>query len=68
MSGPTLKVAIPHYRSTCPRSHRYYAEWNPARFIQWAGKTGEATARLVETILTTRPYPEQGLQSLSGDY
>ena len=40
-----------------PPSHRFYAEWNPARFIQWAGKTGESTARLVEEILATRPYP-----------
>jgi transposase len=49
-----------------PPSHRYYAEWNPARFIQWAGKTGEATARLVETILSTRPYPEQGYKACLG--
>jgi transposase len=49
-----------------PPSHRYYAEWNPARFIQWAGKTGEATARLVETILATRPYPEQGYKACLG--
>ncbi len=49
-----------------PPSHRYYAEWNPARFIQWAGKTGESTARLVETILATRPYPEQGYRSCLG--
>ena len=49
-----------------PPSHRYYAEWNPARFIQWAGKTGESTARLVETILATRPYPEQGYKACLG--
>jgi len=49
-----------------PPSHRYYAEWNPARFIQWAGKTGEATARLVEKILSTRPYPEQGFKACMG--
>jgi len=49
-----------------PPSHRYYAEWNPSRFIQWAGKTGEATARLVETILATRPYPEQGYKACLG--
>jgi transposase len=49
-----------------PPSHRYYAEWNPARFIQWAGKTGESTARLVETILSTRPYPEQGYRACLG--
>jgi len=49
-----------------PPSHRYYAEWNPARFIQWAGKTGESTARLVEKILATRPYPEQGYKACLG--
>ena len=49
-----------------PPSHRYYAEWNPARFIQWAGKTGESTAQLVETILSTRPYPEQGYRACLG--
>jgi len=49
-----------------PASHRYYAEWNPARFIQWAGKTGEATARLVEKVLSTRPYPEQGYKACLG--
>jgi transposase len=49
-----------------PPSHLYYAEWNPTRFIQWAGKTGEATSRLVETILATRPYPEQGFKACMG--
>jgi transposase len=49
-----------------PPQHRFYAEWNPARFIQWAGKTGEATARLVERILATRPYPEQGYKACLG--
>ena len=49
-----------------PPSHRFYAEWNPARFIQWAGKTGESTARLVEEILATRPYPEQGYKTCLG--
>jgi transposase len=49
-----------------PPSHRFYAEWNPARFIQWAGKTGELTAWLVEEILNTRPYPEQGYKTCLG--
>ena len=58
-----------------PPSHRFYADWNPARFIQWAGKTGESTARLVkETDSATRPYPEQadktclGIINLTRDY
>jgi len=49
-----------------PPSHRYYAEWNPNRFVQWASKTGDATAQLVETILATRPYPEQGFKACLG--
>lgn len=49
-----------------PLAHRYYAEWNPARFMQWASKTGQATAQLVEKILTTRPYPEQGYRACLG--
>lgn len=57
-----------------PSTHRFYAEWNPQRFIQWAGKIGECTARLAEKILTTRPYPEQaykaclGIINLTRDY
>jgi transposase len=49
-----------------PPEHRFYAEWNPARFIQWAAKTGESTARLVEEIMATRPYPEQGYKACLG--
>jgi len=49
-----------------PPEHRFYAEWNPARFIQWASKTGQSTARLVERILAARPYPEQGYRACLG--
>jgi len=49
-----------------PSEHRYYSEWNPERFIRWAGKIGEATARLVGKILSSRPYAEQGYRSCLG--
>ena len=49
-----------------PSEHRAYAEWSPARFIQWAGKIGEATARLVEQVLASRPYPEQAFRACMG--
>ena len=49
-----------------PPEHKFYAEWNPDRFIRWAGKTGESTAQLVETILATRPHPEQGYKTCLG--
>jgi len=49
-----------------PPEHRSYAEWSPERFIHWAGKTGAATAQLVEKILSSRPYAEQGYRSCLG--
>ena len=49
-----------------PSQHRVYAEWSPARFIQWAGKIGEATARLVEQVLSGRSYQEQAFRSCMG--
>jgi transposase len=61
-----VKVGYSTLPEHMPPSHLYYAEWNPARFIKWAGKTGEATSRLVETILATRPYPEQGFKACMG--
>jgi transposase len=49
-----------------PPEHRAYAEWNPSRFIKWAGKTGTATARLVEKVLAGRTYPEQAYKTCMG--
>ena len=49
-----------------PPEHRRYAEWSPSRFIQWASKTGAATAQLVENIMAARTYPEQGYRACLG--
>ena len=49
-----------------PPAHQRYAEWSPYRFIQWARKIGTATSSLVEKILTTRPYQEQGYRACMG--
>jgi len=49
-----------------PPEHRKYAEWSPSRFIQWASKTGAATAQLVEKIIAARTYPEQGYRACLG--
>jgi len=53
-------------REHMPSEHRFYAEWNPDRFIRWAGKIGESTAKVVEKILSTRSYPEQAYRSCLG--
>ena len=49
-----------------PQAHRHYAHWTPQRLIRWAAKAGEATARVVETILTSRAHPPQGFRSCLG--
>lgn len=49
-----------------PKSHQKYLEWTPSRIITWAERTGPATAKLVETIMATKPHPEQGFRSCLG--
>ena len=49
-----------------PSRHRNYAEWSPARFVQWAGKIGEATALLIQQVLGSRVYQEQAFRSCLG--
>lgn len=49
-----------------PQSHRHYAEWTPERLVRWAGEAGGATAEVVQTILSSRPHPQQGFRSCLG--
>ncbi|HEX9976762.1 MAG TPA: IS21 family transposase [Dehalococcoidales bacterium] len=53
-------------REHMPPEHRFYAEWSPSRLIQWAGKTGTATAEVVERLLASRTYPEQAYRACLG--
>lgn len=49
-----------------PKSHQKYLEWTPQRLVRWASKTGPSTAQLVESILSSRPHPQQGFRSCLG--
>jgi transposase len=49
-----------------PTAHRHYVEWTPQRLIRWAADSGAATAQVVETILASRPHPQQGFRSCLG--
>ena len=49
-----------------PPEHQKYLEWTPTRIIDWAAKTGPATALLVEKIMTGRAHPEQGYRACLG--
>ena len=49
-----------------PKAHQENLEWTPGRIINWAQKTGEYTAKVVETILERQPHPEKGFRSCLG--
>lgn len=49
-----------------PKAHQRYLEWTPSRLVDWAQKTGPATAQLVERIMSSRPHPMQGFRSCIG--
>lgn len=49
-----------------PKPHQHYAEWTPERLVRWAGKNGAATQKLIETILASRPHPQQGFRPCLG--
>jgi transposase len=49
-----------------PKSHREYAGWTPTRLIDWAAKTGPATARLVEQLMVSRAHPQQAYRACLG--
>ena len=49
-----------------PKSHQKWAKWTPQRFINWAGKIGPHTANLIERVLNSRTYPQQGFRACLG--
>lgn len=49
-----------------PSHHRAYADWTPARIINWAATVGIATSQLTEKIMTSRQHPEQGFRACMG--
>jgi len=49
-----------------PQAHRQYLQWTPQRILNWAEKSGEHTAALIQTILNSRTHPQQGFRSALG--
>jgi transposase len=49
-----------------PRNHRAWADWTPARILEWLKKIGPSAAALGEEIIRRRPHPQQGFQSCRG--
>lgn len=49
-----------------PANHRWYLEWSPERFTQWASKIGPQTETLIRKALASRHHPEQAYRSCLG--
>jgi transposase len=49
-----------------PKSHREYLKWTPDRLLNWAVKTGPATARLAKSLMDSRDHPQQAFRSILG--
>jgi transposase len=49
-----------------PKSHQAQAEWTPLKLMEWAKRTGPATAALVEEILRHRVHARHGFQACLG--
>jgi len=49
-----------------PKSHQQHLEWTPSRIIRWAESTGPRTAQLIQTLIESKPHPEQGYRASLG--
>jgi transposase len=49
-----------------PKAHQAQAEWTPPRLIEWAKKTGPATAALIEEIMRRRVHAQHGFRACLG--
>jgi transposase len=59
------------YRATTihehrPKSHQAHLDWTPSRLINWAATVGPSTAKVVQTILESKPHPESGYRACLG--
>lgn len=49
-----------------PKSHQKHLELTTSSIISWAQRTGPSTTELIETIISTKPHPEQSHRSCLG--
>jgi transposase len=49
-----------------PPEHRWYAQWNPARFRSWAKSYGQEVLTVIEAVLQSRKHPEQAYKVCLG--
>jgi len=53
-------------KSHLPSTHQFVSDWNPEKFIRWAGDIGPHAEFLIRQILERKPHPEQGYKTCLG--
>src|SRR5690606_28439659 len=46
--------------------HRYVAEWNPDKFLNWAASIGVHCKTFIALLLAKKQHPEQSYKSCAG--
>jgi len=49
-----------------PSAHQFVADWNPDKFIKWAGAYGEDVRGYIIEVLNNNQHPEQNYKSCIG--
>ena len=49
-----------------PSSHQFVSEWNPSKFIEWAGHIHPDVKAYIGNVLENKSYPEQTYRSCVG--
>ncbi|WP_232517410.1 hypothetical protein [Aquimarina aggregata] len=49
-----------------PSTHRYVADWNPEKFLNWADTIGDYCKTFITLLLAKRQHPEQSYKSCAG--
>lgn len=60
---PGSYTTIPEHM---PIAHQKQLEWTPQRLIDWAHKTGGATAGVIQQLLSARSHPQQAYNACFG--
>jgi transposase len=65
-----LRDRRPHKYTTVkehlPSSHQFVSEWNPSKFIEWAGHIHPDVKAYIMNVLENKSYPEQTYRSCVG--
>lgn len=49
-----------------PEGHQQHLEWTPERLMHWAQERGAYTEQMIQTVLASRPHPQQAFNACLG--